>query len=199
MSRQRGLASLCRHKQPAEWRPLSSRWRERRRQLKASRRVEWFQSTGERTMAGVSGIKENMEVIGADGVHVGTVDRVEGDRIKLTKADSGEGSHRGHHHFIDGGLGRRDRRRQGAVVGQGRRRGVDGAGEVRQEKQELPGAAPTQVSAAPAPDSAPAIRRVRLGRARGLARYSCRDRHSLRGWRRRRRRGTRLPPRSAPP
>jgi hypothetical protein len=35
-------------------------------------------------------IKEHMEVIGADGVHVGTVDKVEGDRIKLTKKDSGE-------------------------------------------------------------------------------------------------------------
>ncbi len=33
-------------------------------------------------------IKENMEVIGADGVHVGTVDRIEGDRIKLKKSDS---------------------------------------------------------------------------------------------------------------
>ena len=33
-----------------------------------------------------------MEVIGADGVHVGTVDKVEGGRIKLTKKDSGEGS-----------------------------------------------------------------------------------------------------------
>lgn len=49
-------------------------------------------------------IKEHMEVIGADGVHIGTVDRVEGGRIKLTKADSGEGSHRGHHHYIDQGL-----------------------------------------------------------------------------------------------
>jgi len=49
-------------------------------------------------------IKEHMEVIGADGVHVGTVDRVEGGRIKLTKKDSGEGSHKGHHHFIDKGL-----------------------------------------------------------------------------------------------
>ncbi|WP_062218559.1 DUF2171 domain-containing protein [Aureimonas sp. D3] len=49
-------------------------------------------------------IKEHMEVIGADGVHVGTVDRVEGDRIKLTKKDSGEGHHQGHHHFIPGGL-----------------------------------------------------------------------------------------------
>ncbi|KTR03207.1 hypothetical protein NS365_19455 [Aureimonas ureilytica] len=49
-------------------------------------------------------IKEHMEVIGADGVHIGTVDRVEGDRIKLTKKDSGEGHHQGHHHFIPGGL-----------------------------------------------------------------------------------------------
>ncbi len=49
-------------------------------------------------------IKEHMEVIGADGVHVGTVDRVEGGRIKLTKADSGEGRHKSHHHFIDLGL-----------------------------------------------------------------------------------------------
>jgi hypothetical protein len=49
-------------------------------------------------------IKEHMEVIGADGVHIGTVDRIEGERIKLTKEDSGEGSHKGHHHFIDKGL-----------------------------------------------------------------------------------------------
>jgi hypothetical protein len=49
-------------------------------------------------------IKEHMEVIGADGVHVGTVDKVEGHRIKLTKKDSGEGSHKGHHHYIDRGL-----------------------------------------------------------------------------------------------
>ena len=55
-------------------------------------------------MADTSAIQEHMEVIGADGVHVGTVDRVEGDRIKLTKADSGEGSHKGHHHFISTGL-----------------------------------------------------------------------------------------------
>ena len=47
-----------------------------------------------------SQIKEHMEVIGADGAHVGVVDRIDGQRIKLTKNDSGEGSHRGHHHFI---------------------------------------------------------------------------------------------------
>ena len=55
-------------------------------------------------MADLSQIKEHAEVIGADGVHVGTVDGVEGNRIKLTKRDSGQGSHEGHHHFISGGL-----------------------------------------------------------------------------------------------
>ena len=55
-------------------------------------------------MADLSNIREHMDVIGADGVHVGTVDKVDGDRIKLTKADSGEGQHKGHHHYISGGL-----------------------------------------------------------------------------------------------
>ena len=55
-------------------------------------------------MSGFEDIKEHMEVIGADGVHVGTVDHIDGDRIKLTKKDSGEGSHQGHHHFISRGL-----------------------------------------------------------------------------------------------
>ena len=32
-------------------------------------------------------IKPHMEVIGADGVHLGTVDRVEGGRIRLATAD----------------------------------------------------------------------------------------------------------------
>lgn len=61
-------------------------------------------------MTDLSQIKEHMNVIGADGVHVGTVDHVEGDRIKLTKADSGaeveggQGRHAGHHHYISKGL-----------------------------------------------------------------------------------------------
>jgi hypothetical protein len=49
-------------------------------------------------------INENMEAIGADGVHVGTVDRVVGDRIKLKKHDSGEAMHQGHHHYIEMGF-----------------------------------------------------------------------------------------------
>ena len=51
-------------------------------------------------MTDTSKIREHMEVLGADGVHVGTVDKIDGDRIKLTKNDSGEGSHKGHHHYI---------------------------------------------------------------------------------------------------
>lgn len=53
-------------------------------------------------MADLSQIQPHMDVIGADGVKIGTVDRAEGGRIKLIKADSG--SHAGHHHYISGGL-----------------------------------------------------------------------------------------------
>ncbi len=49
-------------------------------------------------------IAKNMEVIGADGVHVGTVDGVANGRIRLAKRDSGERQHKGHAHFIDLGL-----------------------------------------------------------------------------------------------
>lgn len=49
-------------------------------------------------------IVRDMEVIGADGVHVGTVDAVVDGRIKLAKRDSGEGPHKNHNHFIDLGL-----------------------------------------------------------------------------------------------
>ncbi len=38
-------------------------------------------------------IAEHMEVIGSDGGHVGTVDKVEGDQIKLTRDDSPDGRH----------------------------------------------------------------------------------------------------------
>lgn len=55
-------------------------------------------------MAGFDAIRSNMEVIGADGVHVGTVDHTEGGRIKLISADSGEGRHKGHFHYIPRGL-----------------------------------------------------------------------------------------------
>ncbi|MBB6123928.1 hypothetical protein FHS92_001657 [Sphingobium subterraneum] len=52
-------------------------------------------------MVNANEIREHAEVIGADGQHVGTVDHVEGNRIKLTKNDSGPEGHSGHHHYID--------------------------------------------------------------------------------------------------
>ncbi len=67
----------------------------------ASRQQEQFDSGNEdRRGQFRDQISEHMEVIGADGAHVGTVDHLDGDRIKLTKADSGEGSHAGHHHYV---------------------------------------------------------------------------------------------------
>lgn len=39
-------------------------------------------------------IREQMKVVGSNGQPVGTVDRVEGNRIKLTKNDSPDGEHR---------------------------------------------------------------------------------------------------------
>jgi len=54
-------------------------------------------------MGGFEDIRAHMEVIGADGVHLGTVDRVEGNRIKLIRADSGL-VHTDHHHYLPKGL-----------------------------------------------------------------------------------------------
>lgn len=51
-------------------------------------------------MINASDIREHSEVVGADGRHVGTVDRVEGGRIKLTRGENDPG-HQSHHHFID--------------------------------------------------------------------------------------------------
>jgi hypothetical protein len=48
-------------------------------------------------MADASNIREHMEVLGPDGSHVGTVDKVEGDRIKLTNNDPAAG---GEHHYV---------------------------------------------------------------------------------------------------
>lgn len=42
-------------------------------------------------------VTEHMEVLGSDGQHVGTVDKVRGDRIVLTRSDPDAG---GHHHSI---------------------------------------------------------------------------------------------------
>lgn len=45
----------------------------------------------------ISRVNAHMEVVGADGEHLGTVDKVRGDRIVLTRSDPDAG---GHHHSI---------------------------------------------------------------------------------------------------
>ncbi|MGN6375570.1 MAG: DUF2171 domain-containing protein [Sphingomonas sp.] len=47
--------------------------------------------------ASLQRVEEHMDVVGSDGGHVGTVDKVRGDRIILTKSDRDAG---GHHHSI---------------------------------------------------------------------------------------------------
>ena len=44
-------------------------------------------------MVEASNIRPHMEVRSADGAHYGTVDGLEGDRIKLTRNDSPDGQH----------------------------------------------------------------------------------------------------------
>ena len=62
-------------------------------------------------------------------MHIGTVDRVENGRIKLTKADSGEGRHKGHHHYIDLSL-------VAAVEGQQVRLSANAAVAVTMEEEQ---------------------------------------------------------------
>ena len=54
-------------------------------------------------MSSLEQVREHMEIIGADGAHLGTVDHVDGDRIKMIRADSGI-AHKDHHHYIPAGL-----------------------------------------------------------------------------------------------
>lgn len=45
----------------------------------------------------LSQVAEHMPVVGSDGGHVGTVDKIEGERIKLTRNDPAAG---GSHHYL---------------------------------------------------------------------------------------------------
>lgn len=55
-------------------------------------------------MIDTTGIKQDMEVITANGRHVGTVTDVETHRIKVFKANRGDGVHMGHRQFIASAL-----------------------------------------------------------------------------------------------
>jgi hypothetical protein len=51
-------------------------------------------------MVEASEIREHMEIVGADGVHVGKVDGVENGRIKMTRKDEDHGLDAKHHHYV---------------------------------------------------------------------------------------------------
>jgi hypothetical protein len=58
-------------------------------------------SDGGSAMMHVQDIREGLEVVGSDEVHVGTVDALVGQLLKLKKKDPASG---GTHHFLDIGL-----------------------------------------------------------------------------------------------
>ncbi|WP_293876470.1 DUF2171 domain-containing protein [Sphingomonas sp. UBA978] len=56
-----------------------------------------WRSTRQTQRDALNAVEEHMDVVGSDGEHVGTVDKVRGDRILLTKNDADAG---GRHHSI---------------------------------------------------------------------------------------------------
>ncbi|GLQ53379.1 DUF2171 domain-containing protein [Devosia nitrariae] len=57
-------------------------------------------------MSELTDIRPGMQVVGADGVPVGTVEAIEDGRIRLVPVETteGESAHGGHSHYFDGGL-----------------------------------------------------------------------------------------------
>lgn len=54
----------------------------------------------EALLVNASDIREDMEIVGADGVHVGKVDHMDGPRIKMKRKDKDHGQHDDHHHYV---------------------------------------------------------------------------------------------------
>lgn len=75
-----------------------------------------------------SQIKEHMDVVGSDDQHVGTVDQVDGQRIKLARKDPAAD---GEHHYIelDKVSSVQDGRVRLGCTAQQARQGWEGAGE----------------------------------------------------------------------
>lgn len=67
----------------------------------ARQRQQFDAQAGDRITAQ---IREHMAVIGSDGTHIGKVERVEGERIRLARAEwPGDGAPGASHHFLDVG------------------------------------------------------------------------------------------------
>jgi len=63
------------------------------RMAEAAHKVQHKVAPGTEAMGSTAGIREHQEVYASCGTKVGTVDRVEGSTIKLTKNDSPDGMH----------------------------------------------------------------------------------------------------------
>jgi len=74
-------------------------YEEYRRENQSRFDSEWsnWRQNREKQRSSLGQVREHQEVVGSDGAHVGTVDKVHGDRILLTKTDADAG---GHHHSI---------------------------------------------------------------------------------------------------
>ena len=86
-------------------------------------------------------IKEHMEVVDSSGRHVGTVDEIEGDQIKLTRSDASDGSH--HYLEIDAVDSIEDnqvRLKQGTPLPEGRETQRAGTLDPDLQSSELQGA-----------------------------------------------------------
>jgi hypothetical protein len=59
----------------------------RERQQHFNQQFDNWRGERDRQRASLGQVKEHMDVVGNDGAHVGTVDKVRGDRIMLTKSD----------------------------------------------------------------------------------------------------------------
>ena len=89
-------------------------------------------------MADAAWIREHMEVLGSDGRHVGTVDKVEGRRVKLTRLDPAAGGEHRYLHLdmvasVEGGAVRLTRTAAQAMDEWGVE-SVGGAGEARDDR-----------------------------------------------------------------
>ncbi len=69
----------------------------REKQQHFNQQFEGWRNERETQRQALSSVTEHMDVVGSDGEHVGTVDKVRGDRIVLTRNDADAG---GHHHSV---------------------------------------------------------------------------------------------------
>lgn len=132
-------------------------FRSHRQERMAADFDEWRRSRqlGQAGGVDMSRVREHMEVVGSDGGHVGTVDCIEGDRIKLTRSDQAAG---GQHHSIPLTLVRSvdDKVRLSLTVEEAKREWRTEQGPVGDTKFQSAGVGATDTAATGTASSSPA-------------------------------------------